>query len=179
MAVVLMWVSTVGGAAAQTDVSVDEDEMAYVGEVPVERGATVTIEYLDVETAAAIECGRTTSTGGTANFSEFVLIVQRDCAEGRQDPRICWGEGACAFPGFEDAGLAEFEGSAVRDLGRLEAREPEEPSDPSTGGGVPTELAHTGTHGHAIQHSWLFWVAMAALAMGVALGGAGLAMRNR
>lgn len=166
-------------ASAQTDVSVDEDEMAFVGEVPVPRGATVTIEYLDVPTATGVECGRSTSTDGSGEVSNFVLIVQRDCAEDRQDPRICWGEGACAFPDFDDMSLTDFEGSAVRDVGRLEAREAEEPSAPSTGGSGPIELAHAGSHGGGSHDSWLLWMAIGALAAGAVFGGAGLVLRKR
>ena len=155
------------------------DQIVFTGEVPAPPGTTVTVHYLDFTTVEAVLCATastTASTQGETARSRFVLIVDAACARGRQDPKICWGEGLCQFPTFSLPPMSTGPvGGEVFDTGLLAPREPDLTPRP------PADLPATG-EGQAPARSsaaWVLWAGAALLVAGLAVGGLGAAVRRR
>lgn len=158
------------------------DEMVFVGRVPAPAGTAVTLELLDVATARGVVCATATTSPdaeASSSRSTFVLVLQRTCVAGRQDPKVCWADNLCAF--VTPVTASSFEGGRTVDIGLLRPQVadttvvPPHGDGPGAGQGLPA----AGRTGGEDEFDWLLWAGLAALAAGIALGVAARALRRR
>lgn len=106
---------------AQTPPAESTASMSVTARVPVQAGASITIEALDPITLKPVACTTDRSApisgadAGATSSRIFVTIAKASCVDGHSgNLRVCWGAEECAFFNYED-------GKAV-DLGLLSSK---------------------------------------------------------
>jgi hypothetical protein len=167
--------ATPGTTATATIVPTAEpDQIVFIGRVPAGPGTTITVRFLNGHTLESFECATTETTSiGEEGVSAFAVTIAAECAEGRQDPKFCWGGNLCYLYLRQAFGYIPL-GSTI-DLGLLtpgNVTSTDALPLPGTNDGV-TGLPSTGSPppsdtGRAVP------IATALLCLGIAVAGLGL-----
>jgi hypothetical protein len=159
------------------------NEIIFTGEVPAPPGATVTVQFADIVTLDIATCDTATSTPtDDPTVSAFLLTATVECAVIGLPPKFCWGDDLCSLYKEEDPRITNLAGGTTIALGLLTLPQrstvPLAPPHGDRGPDVVLPLTggrqrlHDGT-----RSAWLLWSGVTLLAVGLAVGGVGLALR--
>ena len=181
LAALTLVATTVGAQSPEPIPTATADEVVFFGEVPAPPGTTVRVYYLFGPTREPVWaiCDQTTTTASTSrnpSRSSFVVVIEEHCFGSTFDgPGFCWGEDLCSLA--PDPSLPDLRrGGTTMDLGLL-VRSGITVEDFGEGP-LTMPAAGTGAQRHS-SIGWLLLAGVALLVAGLAIGGVGLAVRQK
>lgn len=90
-----------------------DDEIVFVGRVPVEPGTAITLRTFTLSFEPIVVCGESLSfdgTGDSSGTSSFILIFEIACFQGADAAFICWDPG----PEFSECDVAAYSPASLK-----------------------------------------------------------------